>query len=373
MTSAAINRVVTATAIMTVALSLAQGREAAAQEGSLNIYNWSDYIGETTLEDFTRETGIQVNYDVYDSNEVLEARLLAGNSGYDLVMPTASPFAERHIQAGIYQPLDKSKIPNLANLDEGLMERVAKAADPGNEHTAIYQWGTNGFGYNTEMIEARMADAPVNSWDMVFDPAVVSNFADCGVAMLDSPSEMFPKALHYLGHDPANPTPETIAEAEALLLSIRPHIKYFHSSQYINDLANGDICLAVGFSGDIIQAQFRAEEVESGVDIRYVIPEEGSIVWFDVMAIPADAPNPEAAHAFIDFVLRPENMAGITNYVAYANAVPASAEFVDPEIRNDTQIYPTSAVQARLFSVGSIDQRIERLRTRAWTRIRTGQ
>lgn len=337
----------------------------------LNIYNWSDYIGETTLEDFTAETGIEVTYDVYDSNDVLEAKLLAGNSGYDIVVPTAQPHLARQIQAGIYQELDRSKIPNWENLDEGLMERV-ESADPGNKHAVIYQWGTNGFGYNRAMIEERMPDAPVNSLDMLFDPDVVSKFADCGVSLLDSPTDVLPMALHYLGYDPNSESLEELAAAEELLLSIRPYIRKFHSSQYIEDLANGDICLALGWSGDIYQASFRAEEAGNGNEIVYVIPEEGTIVWFDMLAIPVDAENVDEAHAFINFILDPEVMAGITNYVAYGNPVPESLPMVDDYIRNDPGIFPPPEVQERLYAVTTVSPRFERERTRTWTRIRTG-
>ena len=345
---------------------------AGAQDQTVNIYNWSDYIGETSLEDFTAATGIAVNYDVYDSNEVLEAKLFAGNTGYDVVVPTAQPQLARQIEAGLHQKLDKSKIPNLANLDPVLMERVA-LADPGNEHAAIYQWGTNGFGYNTAMIAERMPDAPVGSWDMIFDPDVVAKFADCGVTMFDSPSEVIPVALNYLGHPPLSEDPAHLAEVEALLLSIRPHIKYFHSSQYINDLANGDVCVAMGFSGDIIQAQARATEAENGNDIRYVIAEEGTVVWFDTLVIPVDAPNPDAAHAFINFMLEPQNIAAVTNFVAYANAVPASLEFVDPAISGDPQIYPTAEIQQKLFSLQPVSADYERARTRLWTTVKAGR
>jgi len=345
---------------------------ASAEDKVVNVYNWSDYIGETTLEDFTAETGITVNYDVYDSNEVLEAKLLAGHSGYDVTVPTAQPQLARQIKAGIYQKLDKSKIPNFKYLDPKMMERVA-SADPGNEYAAIYQWGTNGFGYNIGKIEEAMPDAPVGSWDMVFKPEVVKHFADCGVTLLDSPSEILPVVLNYLGHDPLSEDPKHLEEAEKLLLSIRPYIKYFHSSQYINDLANGDVCLSVGFSGDIVQAQTRAAEAENGVEIQYVIPEEGTVIWFDTLAIPADAPHPEAAHAYINFVLDPKNMAGITNYVAYANAVPDSLEFVDDEIKGDPQIYPTAETQEKLFSLSEVGPKYERARTRLWTTVKAGK
>jgi putrescine transport system substrate-binding protein len=358
-------------------LAFAAGLAGAALPGTaaaetVNVYNWSDYIGETTLEDFTNATGIDVNYDVYDSNDVLEAKLLAGNSGYDVVVPTAQPHLARQIDAGIYMPLDYDQIPNAQYLDPVLMEQVA-LADPGNEHAVIYQWGTNGFGYNVGMIEERMPDAPVNSWDMIFDPEVVSQFEDCGVTMLDAATEMLPLALHYLGLDPNTEDPDDLAAAEELLMSVRPYVKYFHNSQYINDLANGDICLAVGWSGDVLQASYRAEEAENDQEITYVIPEEGTVVWFDTLAIPTDAPNPEAAHAYINFVLDPEVMAGITNYVAYANAVPASLDYIDPEIASDPRVFPPQDVLERLFSTRVVSPRFERLRTRTWTRIRTGQ
>ena len=356
-------------AVSSVAVLAASGPAAA---DTVNVYNWSDYIGETTLADFTAATGLDVNYDVYDNNDVLEAKLLAGSSGYDVVVPTAQPHLARQIAAGIYQPLDFDLIPNAANLDPVLMEQVA-LADPDNLHAVIYQWGTNGFGYNVAMIEERLPDAPVDSWDMVFDPEIVSQFEDCGVTMLDAATEILPLALHYLGLDPNTEDMDDLAAAEALLMSVRPYVKYFHSSQYINDLANGDICLAIGWSGDVLQAAYRAEEAANGQEITYVIPEEGTVVWFDTLAIPADAPNPEGAHAFIDFALDPAVMAGITNYVAYANAVPASLDMVDPEIAQDPRIFPPQAVLERLFSVRVVSPRFERERTRTWTRIRTGQ
>lgn len=343
---------------------------ATAQDG-VNIANWTDYIGETTLQDFAAETGITPNYDVYDSNGVLETRLLAGNSGYDIVAPTAMPFLARQIEAGIYQPLDRDLIPNLDNLDPQLMARAA-TADPGNEHAIIYQWGTNGFGYNVDAIAERMPDAPVDSWAMVFDPQTVARFADCGVTFLDAQDEVLPLVLHYLGLDPFTEDGDELARAEALLMEIRPFIRYFNSSQYINDLANGDVCLSVGWSGDVIQAYYRAQEVGNGVEIGYTIPVEGTIIWFDMMAIPADAPNPDAAHAFLDFILRPEVMAGISDYVAYANAVPDSWPLMDPEIADDPSIFPPEQIQERLFAARLLPQRAVRERTRLWTRVRTG-
>ncbi|MEO1223510.1 MAG: polyamine ABC transporter substrate-binding protein [Pseudomonadota bacterium] len=343
----------------------------ATAQDSVNIANWTDYIGETTLADFEAETGIRPNYDVYDSNEVLETRLLAGRSGYDVVVPSDMPFLAQQVEAGVYQPLDRDLIPNLRHLDPDLMAR-ASMADPGNAHAVIYQWGTNGFGYNVDAIAERMPDAPIESWAMIFDPEIVSRFADCGVTLLDSQDEMIPLVLHYLGLDPFTEDSADLAQAEALLTEIRPFIRYFHSSQYVNDLANGDICLAAGWSGDVIQAYYRALEAENGVDIEYTIPSEGTIIWFDMMAIPTDAPNPEAAHAFIDFVLRPDVMAGISDYVAYANAVPDSWPLMDQEIAGDDSIFPSAEVQDRLFPAETLSMPATRERTRLWTRVRTG-
>ena len=339
---------------------------------TLNIYNWSDYIGETTLEDFTAATGIETRYDLYDSNEVLEAKLTAGGTGYDVVVPAAHPFFAREIAAGLFQKLDKSLIPNLRNLDPELMAKVA-SADPSNEHGVIYQYGTNGFGYNVDAIASRMPDAPVDSWDMLFAPEVVAKFADCGVAMVDSANEVIPLVLHYLGRDPDSEDAADLAAAEELLLRVRPYVKYFHSSQYINDLASGDVCLALGWSGDVTQARMRGAEAALPQRIAYTIPVEGTMLWFDMLAIPKDAPHPAAAHAFINFVLEPKVMAGITNFIAYANAVPASLDYVDAEIRSDTTIFLTPETRSRLFVQRVPSPEAERARNRAWTRIRSGR
>jgi putrescine transport system substrate-binding protein len=354
-----------------IAAALAALAAPAAAE-TVRIFNWSDYVGETTLADFTKATGIGTVYDVFDSNEILETKLLTGGSGYDVVVPSAQPFFARQVQAGVYQPLDPARIPNLANLDPALMAKLAEA-DPGNRHGAIYQWGTTGFGYNIDMIAARMADAPVDSWDMVFDPDVVSKFKDCGVTLLDSPSEMIPLALHYLGLPPYSEAREDLDKAVALLASIHPFVRRYDSSGYISALAQGDSCLAVGFSGDILQAIIRAEEAGNGVRVDYVVPKEGTEIWFDVMAVPADAPNPDAAFAFIDFVLGPEAMAGVTNTVAYANAVPASLPFVDEEIRDDPRIFPPQEVMDRLWPAKSISDRTLRGWNRAFTGVKTGR
>ena len=358
------------TPIAIAALAGALALPAAAQE--LNIYNWSDYIAEDTIAKFEAETGIKVTYDVYDSNETLEAKLLAGSSGYDVVVPTSN-FLRRQIAGGVYQPLDYSLIPNAANLDP-VLKASAAGYDEGNAHSVVYMWGTNGFGYNADMVAERLgADAPVDSWDLVFDPAYAEKLADCGIALADSATEIFPLVLKYLGLNPGTTDKAELEQAAAVVEAVRPHIRYFHSSQYITDLANGDICLAVGFSGDIFIAAARADEAGNGVKVVYTIPKEGTLQWFDSMAVPVDAPNPAEAHAFINFILQPEIVADITNYVFYPNGVPASQEFIDPDIATNPQIYPPADVLAKLFPSQLYDARTDRTMTRLWTRVRTGQ
>ncbi len=352
--------------------TLIAANAAYAQDNVLHVYNWSDYIAEDTLEKFTDATGIEVTYDVYDSNEVLEAKMLAGHSGYDVVVPT-SDFMQRQIAAGVYMPLDKSKLPNLANMDPALMANAARY-DPDNEHAVIYMWGTTGIGYNVGAVAERLGeDYEVDSWSLVFDPEVVSKLADCGVSMLDAPSEMIPAAMNYLGLDPVSTDPDDLKAGAELLESVRPYIRYFHSSQYISDLANGDTCVAVGWSGDVFQAQARADEAENGVEIAYIIPKEGALQWFDMMAIPADAPNPDAAHAFINFVMDAQITADITNYVWYANGNAASMPLVDEEITSDPGIFPSEEAKANLWAAKVNDARTDRLITRLWTAVKTGQ
>lgn len=344
---------------------------ASAQDNVVNVYNWSDYIAEDTIANFEAETGIKVRYDVFDSNEVLEAKMLAGNSGYDVVVPT-STFLARQIQAGVFMELDKSKLGNWDNLDEDLLASVAPM-DPNNAHGIPYMWGTTGFAYNKKMIEERMPDAPVDSWAMMMDPDVVSKFADCGVTFLDAPTEVIPAALNYIGADPAGQEPEKLEEAVDHMMKIRPSIKYFHSSQNINDLANGDICLAMGWSGDMLQAQARAAEAGQGVDIAYVIPKEGALLWVDMMAIPKDAPNADNAHTFLNYIMEPKVAADISNYVFYANGNAASMEFILPEVKNDTAIYPDRETMKNLYTVQPWAPRFQREATRAWTKLKTGQ
>lgn len=344
---------------------------AAAQERVVNVYNWSDYIDESILEDFTTETGIKVVYDVFDSNEVLETKLLAGSTGYDVVVPTGT-FLARQITAGVFQKLDKSKLPNLVNMDPAISLRLEKY-DPGNEYAVNYMWGTTGIGINVDKVKERLGDMPLNSWDIVFDPATIAKLADCGVYMLDTAQEIIPAALNYLGLDPDSNTPDDIAKAEELLLSIRPSVKKFHSSEYINGLANGDICLAVGWSGDILQARDRAGEADQGVIIDYVIPKEGALMWFDSFAIPADATHVEEAHEFLNYIMNPEVMAKASNYVYYANGNLASKPFLNEDVIGDTAIYPDEETVERLYTVSPKDQRTQRLLTRSWTKVVTGQ
>lgn len=343
-----------------------------AQERVVNVYNWSDYIDDSILADFTKETGIKVVYDVFDSNEILETKLLAGGSGYDVVVPTASPFLARQIQAGVYQKLDKSKLPNISNAWDVVSQRVA-AFDPGNEYSVNYMWGTTGIGYNTKKIKEALGVDKIDSWDYVFKPENIAKLKDCGVMFLDSPTDILPTALNYLGVDPNSNTAEDLAKAEALMLSIRPSIRKFHSSEFINALANGDICLAVGFSGDLFQARDRAAEADQGVDIAYTIPKEGAEMWFDQMAIPADAKHVAEAHEFINYILKPEVAAKASNFVFYANGNKASQEFIDKEITGDPAIYPDEATLAKLFTVKPYDPKFQRLVTRSWTKITTGQ
>lgn len=350
---------------------------AAAEEKVLNVYNWSDYIAEDTIKNFEAESGIKVNYDTYDSNEMLESKLSAGNSGYDIVVPSAS-FMERQIKAGVYQKLDKSKLTNLSNMDPDIM-KAAALHDPGNEHSVDYMWGTTGIGYNEEKVTRALGkDAPVNSWALVFDPKYAAKLKGCGIALLDSPSEVAATVLAYLGRDPNSQSPEDLAKVEETLLGMRPFVRYIHSSQYINDLANGEICVAVGYSGDVLQARDRAAEAAeqnkgTAITVKYSVPKEGTIIWFDMMGIPKDAPHPNNAHAFINYVMKPEVAAAISNYVNYANGNAAATPLVDEGVRNDPGVYPPPEVKAKLFPDLSETQEFTRLLNRTWTRFRTGQ
>jgi len=343
-----------------------------AQDRVVNVYNWSDYIDDSILDDFTRETGIKVVYDVYDSNEILETKLLAGNTGYDVVVPTASPFMARQIEAGVYQKLDKSKLPNLENAWDLVADRVSRF-DPGNEYSVNYMWGTTGLGYNVQKVQDALGIETVDSWAVLFDPANAQKLSECGIYVLDSPTDVVPSVLAYLGLDPNSTADEDLAKAEETLMAIRPYIRKFHSSEYINALANGDICLAVGFSGDVFQARDRAAEADQGVEVGYAIPKEGAQMWFDQMAIPADAPHVAEAHEFINYILRPEVAAKASNYVFYANGNKASQEFLDSEVKDDPAVYPDEATMQELYTLTPLDPRTQRKLTRLWTKIVTGQ
>ena len=343
-----------------------------AQDRVVNVYNWSDYIDDSILEEFTAETGIRVVYDVYDSNEMLEGKLLAGRSGYDVVVPTASPFLATQIERGIYQKLDKSKLPNLENAWDVVEDRVA-TFDPGNEYSVNYMWGTTGLGYNVDKVKEALGVDEIDSWDVLLDPEKAAKLADCGIYVLDSPTDIVSSVLSYLGLDPNSTAEEDYAKAEETLLAIRPYVRKFHSSEYISALADGDICLAVGYSGDVFQARDRADEAGNGVQIGYAIPKEGAQMWFDQMAIPVDAPNVEEAHEFINYILKPEVAAKATNFVIYANGNIASKDLIDEEIRNDPAVYPDDETLANLFTIKPVGPREQRLLTRMWTKVLTGQ
>ena len=344
---------------------------ATAQEKVVNVYNWSDYIDESIVEDFTKETGIKVVYDVFDSNEILETKLLAGGSGYDIVVPTGI-FLSRQIEAGVFQKLDPAKLPNLSNMWDTVSQRTAKY-DPGNEYSINYMWGTVGLGYNVKKVQEALGIEKIDSWDVFFNPEKLAKLADCGVYVLDSSSDIFPTTFKYLGINPESTSADDFAKAEEVLLKVRPYIRKFHSSEYINALANGDICLAIGWSGDVFQARDRAAEADQGVVVDYVIPNEGAEMWFDQMAIPADAKNVDEAHAFLNYLMKPEVIAKATNYVYFANGNKTSQEFIEKEILGDPAIYPDDAMLAKLFTVSPYDPKTQRMVTRSWTKIVTGQ
>lgn len=351
---------------------LALATAAAAQERVVNIYNWSDYIDPKVLDAFTKETGIRVVYDTYDNNEIVETKLLAGKSGYDVVVPSG-PFLQRLTAAGAFQKLDRSKLPNYRNLWPEVMQRLA-VFDPGNLYAVNYMWGTTGIGLNLRKVRERLGEgAPLNTWDVVLRPENAAKLKDCGIYMLDSPEDLFPGVLNYLGLNPDSKKPDDLQRAGDALFRIRGSIQKFHSSEYINALANGDICLAVGYSGDMIQARRRAEEAKNGVEIAYQIPREGALMWFDSFAIPADAQHVAEAHAFIDYMLRPEVAAANTNFVSYASGTLAARPLVRPEILNNPGIYPDEATFRRLFTNTAYDERAQRAVTRLWTRVKTGR
>lgn len=346
---------------------------AAAEAPVLHVYNWSDYIAPDTLANFEKETGIKVTYDVYDSNEILEAKLFAGGSGYDVVVPSASPFMARQIAAGVYRPLDKTKLSGWKNLDPAVLALVA-VADPGNAHGVPYLWSVTGLGYNKAMVRAALGDkAPVESWALLFDPANAKKLASCGISLLDTPYEAVPAALAWLGRNPESRDPHDLEAGIAALQKIRPYIRKFHSSEYINDLANGNLCLALGYSGDVVIARNRARAAHNGVEIAFRVPKEGAQMAVDMLGIPADAPHPENALRFIDYLLRPRVIADISDAVTYPNPNIPGTALVEPAIRDDPAVYPPPAVRRRFFVELPAPPDYERARTRAWTRLKSGE
>ncbi|MBS7803089.1 polyamine ABC transporter substrate-binding protein [Rhizobiales bacterium TNE-4] len=344
---------------------------ALAQEKVVNVYNWSDYVDPTVLEDFTKATGIKVVYDTYDNNEIVETKLLAGKSGYDIVVPSG-PFLQRLIEQKVFLPIDRAKVPEIKNAWPEIEKRL-QAFDPGNKFAVNYMWGTTGLGYNVAKIKQRLGNTPIDSWDIVLKPENLAKLKDCGVMMLDAPEDIFPGVLRALGLDPDSKKAADYQKAADALMKVRGNVRKFHSSEYINALANGDICFVVGYSGDILQAKKRAEEAKNGIEIAYAIPKEGALMWFDSMAIPADAPNKDNALAFINFMMKPEIAARNSNFVSYASGNLAAKALIKPEIANNPGIYPTADVMGRLFTNSSPDEKLQKQITRLWTKVKTGK
>jgi putrescine transport system substrate-binding protein len=352
-------------------LLIALALPAQAQERVVNIYNWTDYIDPSVLADFTRETGIKTRYDVFDSLETLEAKLFAGHSGYDIVVPSNEPSFSRLIRAGALTPIDRTKVPNWKNLDPVLMQRV-ESSDKDNRHGAIYLWGSIGLGINPDRIHAVAPDAPLDSWALLLDPAWAKKVAPCGIIMMDSAIDVVPSVLRYLGRDPNGATPADFDAVLKALMAIRPYIREFASGGALEALATGQACLALDYSGDVDQAGARANEAGNHVHVTYVVPKEGSEIGFDMLAIPADAPHKEDALAFINFVLRPDIMARITDATRYPNAIPATRALVRPALLNDPNVFPTDAVMQRFFTIGPSTPAADRARTRLWERFKAG-
>lgn len=337
----------------------------------LNLYIWADYLGPNTISSFEKQTGIKVHVSYFDTDETLETRMLTGNSGFDVVFPTA-PYFQRQIRSGAYLLLDKSKLPNLLNLDPALMSRVT-VNDPDNAHGVVYTWGTNGIGYNEKKVAAVLPDTVLDSWALVFDPSYASKLAKCGISVIDAPAPVVRHVLEYLGRNPAAPSPQDMEEVDRLLTKIRPYIRTIDSAGYIESLANGDICLAVGYNGDVVQARRRAIEAMNGNTIAYMVPKEGSDLWFSMVAIPKDAPHAANAHLFINYLMDPKVIANITNFIGYANANSAATPLLDPSIATDNIIFPTPKQQQRLFVQTDDSPEQTRAITRLWQKFKTGQ
>lgn len=343
-----------------------------ATERTVNVYNWTDYIDPSVLDDFTRETGIKVVYDMYDNNEIVATKLVAGKSGYDVVVPSG-PFLSRLIRAGLFLKLERSKLPNARHIWPDIAARLA-SHDPGNQFAVNYMWGTTGIGLNLAKVRERLGpNTAINSWDLLLKPDVSAKLKDCGIHVLDVPEDILPGVLRYLGLNPDSKNEADLRKAADALARVRGNIRTFHSSEYLNALASGEICMAVGYSGDILQARRRAEEARNGIDIQFIVPREGAQMWFDSMAIPADAANPVEAHAFIDFMLRPDVAAKNSNLVSYASGNLPARELIRPEIKGNPGIYPDQATFARLFTTTAYDERLQHAVGRLWTRVKTGR
>jgi len=353
------------------AAALVFSASAYAEDKVVNVYNWSDYIDNSILTDFTKETGIKVVYDVFDSNDLLETKLLAGGSGYDVVVPTG-PFLARQITAGVFQKLDKSKLPNLKYMWPEVMQRLAKY-DPGNEYAVNYMWGTTGIGYNVAKVKAALGDIPIDSWDVLFKPENAAKLKGCGINILDASDETFAIAMNYLGIGGDSKKTADLEAGGEVFKKIRPYVRTFNASAYIDDLANGDTCITIGWSGDVLQAKNRAAEAKNGVDINYVIPKEGTYMWFDNLAIPADAKHVDEAHAFINYLMRPDVIAKASNYVQYANGNLDSQKKIDPELFKNPSVYPTDETMKKLFTISPYGPKEQRVLNRIWTQIKTGQ
>jgi putrescine transport system substrate-binding protein len=347
------------------------GSPAGAEERRLFIYNWTDFIGPETIAKFEKLTGIKVTYDVYDAEETMEARLMAGSSGYDIVS-ASTDFFSREIKAGVYEILDKSKLPNWKNLDPRVLA-IQAAYDPHNEHAVPYLHSINGFAYNVDMVKARMLNAPVDSLDMLFKPEVVAKFADCGVTFLDSAEDVIQLALNYLGLDPNSTKPEDFKAAENLILKVRPYIRAFDSAEYLNGLANKEVCVAMSWSSDYALSHARAKAVGVNVNLAFTVPKEGANETFSSLLIPEGAPHRQAAYEFMNFILRPDVIAEITNSIYYGNDNVASRPLVNPRILSDVTLYPTPEIEARLYKSAEVNAATERIRTRTWTRIKTAK
>ncbi len=357
--------------LLLCSVMLILSQPAAAAENTLNIYNWADYIGHDAVPNFEKSTGISVTYDTYDSDAALEAKVMTGESGYDLVT-TSTDFFGRQITAGVYETLDRSKLSNWKNLDPHILAIVAKF-DPGNSHAVPYLFGVNGFAYNIDMVHARMPNAPVDSLDMLFKPQIVSKFADCGVSLLDNAEDVIQLALNYLHRDPNTHDPADFAAAEKLLLAIRPYIRTFDSAAYINALPNKEVCIAMSWSGDYQTAMARGHAAGITLPLAFTVPKEGACAWYDAWLIPQGAPHPDAAYRFLNYMLEPQVIAATTNDIHYGNANAASLPLVDPKLRADPAIYPTAATMQRLYESQEVPLQVERLRTRLWTRVKTGE